>query len=549
MTFFLCTDSDIHNKREFNWICEEFIYSTGHQVIHSEDTFFDAIIYYGNNFKKNKKLNQFIGNVPILLIPNNNNNNKPNHVKVKNTNFGKIIVDKTINWIYNDNKNITSLEFDLITFLFYYLAEEEYLFNESRDKYGRLTFNLSEKERIELENPIVNMWAHWVDNWLNHELYKNNKIFYKKCLWPNQAKIAISFSHDIDIVNKDFYSYWKTFIYYLINRETSIRNFIFSIFKYFYLRVKGSKSTFNNFQFDNIRNFHKKHKIKATFNIMSSSANLLDNENYLELAKNNINDLIGDGHEIGLHGGYESKSFSNIKVFLKEKEILERYIKRSVVSTRQHYLGFKFNKTFLIHENSGIQIDSTVGYPDKAGFKSCFSHPYQPWLFEEHRKSSLHELPLILMDGTMMSKAYSNLNLDEAKEMFLHYFNTVKKFNGVLTINWHQRIFSEGPYKKWMQLYYFAVDYISNYNVYKATQQDIIKRYKAIKSVNISMQKDTIIIMSPISIDSFSFIISNSLNIKPLEKSGISIIKENENYVIEITKMNANDIVRLTFEN
>ncbi len=550
MTFLLLSDNNISNIDEFHWLFIELLTSMGHQIVCSEEFYFDAIIYYGNNYYNNNLLDNLCNTLPVLIIPLGKINSIFD-VKMVNSNFGNIIIDSGLdaNNIYKNIKGITKLSFDLVYFLFYYLAEEEYKYNKSRDKYERLTFEISKKKRIELENPIVSMWGLWIDNWLSNQSIKYNTPFYKKCIWPHQAKIAISFSHDVDIVNKNFYRYWRTFIYYLLNKETSISNFLYSILKDIYSKVVKGKSIYNNYQFSRIRSFHKTNNIKATFNIISSNSGVLDNENYIEKAKDDILKLIEDKHEIGLHGGYESKSYLNEKIFIAEKKLLQKIIGNKVISNRQHYLGFKFDKTFLIHEKAQIKSDSSTAYPDQAGFKSGFASPYQPWTFKESRKVNIYELPLILMDGTLLSKAYSNTRIDNAKTKFIDFFNIIESFNGVLTINWHQRIFSEGPYKKWMQLYYFIVEYINQRNVYVATQKNIIKRYKEIKSINIILKDNLLILTTPTQINSFSFIINYPYKLKTSKRSDILIRKKEGYYMVEINEMKANEEIILQIEN
>jgi len=543
--FLLYSDRATSEKMKFYWLIEEIITSIGHQVTINETLNFDAVIFYGEitlSFTKIFKA------YPILNIPLETMNRGP--IKTVDTKYGEVVFFESIkaDKVSHLSENVTYLSFDLINFLFYYLSEEEYYHNHQRDNYSRLTFELSQKSISEIEQPIVNMWGKWIDKWLIDSLLNIDKPYFKKCHWPNQAEIAISFSHDVDIVNKDFFNYWRTFVFYLINRETTIKNFIFVFVRHIYLIVIKGKSIYNNYQFNRIKKFHKKNKIRATFNIISSKAGLLDNKNYLELAKNDIKELIEEGHEIGLHGGFESKSYSIENTFIQEKKMLVKEIGYEVLSSRQHYLGFDINKTFLIQEKAGIEVDTSVGYPDVAGFKSGYTHPYHPWLIKKKRKSNLYELPLILMDGTLMSKTYSNLSLSDAKKRFIFFFKIIKKYNGVLTVNWHQRIFSEGPYSDWMKLYYFIVRKANKNITYKATVKEIVSRYETIKSLQLFINKGFIHIQSHTNIISFSFILHLPYRLSKNQNNNVFLEVMKEGYsVIEIPEIKANEIILLPF--
>ncbi len=545
MTFFLATGAEIKNKNEFYWLYEQLLSSIGHDYTKDENHSFDAIIYYGNSPEENMSKSVLDIHCPSLYIPFES---LSIHKAILNkTEYGEVIANASFtgDQPFIRDKLKTYISFDLTQFLFSYLSEREYLDNSNRDRFGRLTYELSSKKDIEVENPILNMWAHWIDNWLSSNLKIGDKLYYRKNIWPNQAEMAISFSHDVDIVNKSYYRYWRTYLYSLKKGETSLLGFFQSFAKDLYSKLLKGVTPFVNFQFSRILEFHEKHKIKATFNIIASNEGGLDNEDYLTLAQDDIRRLMDEKHEIGLHGGFQSRSYRDETVYLAEKLRLESIFNIKVVSNRQHYLGYEHDKTFSILEKGEIKYDSTIAYPDRAGFKVCFASPYQPWISSQKRNAKLYELPLIIMDGTLFSKAYSNFNLKDAKAKFDYLFTTVLKYHGVLTINWHQRIFSGGPYDSWMKLYHYAVDLTNKHNIYKDTQKAILERYQIIKNVKISVSNASISISSPKELNSFSFRISKNVIARLPSKHGSIFKDEYGNDVIEIEKIMANEVVEI----
>ncbi len=149
------------------------------------------------------------------------------------------------------------------------------------------------------------------------------------------------------------------------------------------------------------------------------------------------------------------------------------------------------------------------------------------------------------MDGTLLSKSYANMSITDAKNKFKRFFEIVQKYNGVLTINWHQRIFSEGPYKEWMELYYFMVKYINTHKTFKATQKDILNRYRLVNKVKISLRNDMLIVSSPVEIDSFSFKLNKPGMLKNTNNPDVFTISEKYDTIVEIKKILADEEISI----
>jgi hypothetical protein len=118
-------------------------------------------------------------------------------------------------------------------------------------------------------------------------------------------------------------------------------------------------------------------------------------------------DLIKDsGMTIGLHGSYYS--FNNSDTLNREKELLESIYCKPIISGRQHYLRFEIRDTIRVWQRCFLEQDSTLGYSDVFGFRCGTCHEYNLYDFENDTTSSVKELPMILMDLTIMREMKEN---------------------------------------------------------------------------------------------------------------------------------------------
>jgi peptidoglycan/xylan/chitin deacetylase (PgdA/CDA1 family) len=146
-----------------------------------------------------------------------------------------------------------------------------------------------------------------------------------------------------------------------------------------------------------------------------------------------IRDLVAGGWEIGLHGSYHS--YLDQAMLGRERERLEKILGYPVPGIRQHYLRLEIPETWRIHARLGFVYDSTLGYSDQVGFRweTCFPfYPIDPLTGE---KIPVLQVPLAIMDGPLMRC------LDPWSEA-LRLIDSVEVAGGVLTLDWHQRVFN-----------------------------------------------------------------------------------------------------------
>ncbi len=151
------------------------------------------------------------------------------------------------------------------------------------------------------------------------------------------------------------------------------------------------------------------------------------------------------GSEVGIHGGFGSHLDASL---LKTEAGRFPF---PITGGRFHYLNFDMTCTFDILESLGLSYDSTLGFAEKSGFRNGIAFPFLPYNIREDRPYPLLEIPLIAMDTTFRRYQYSAMA--EILPEVLTIFNEVEKFNGCLTILWHNAYFSPYKFAGWKDIY------------------------------------------------------------------------------------------------
>jgi Family of unknown function (DUF7033) len=148
------------------------------------------------------------------------------------------------------------------------------------------------------------------------------------------------------------------------------------------------------------------------------------------------------GVELGVHPGYAT--YRSPEKLRREIHILKRVLGNQPLGGRQHYLRWR-PRTWIDWENCGLAYDSSVGYAEHVGFRAGTCVPYRPWLFPLNRQADLFEIPLLVMDRTLLG--YMKLSQEKARETVKDLLDRCRAVGGVLTIVWHNNSLLDPPYR------------------------------------------------------------------------------------------------------
>jgi hypothetical protein len=136
--------------------------------------------------------------------------------------------------------------------------------------------------------------------------------------------------------------------------------------------------------------------------------------------------------ELGVHPGYDT--FRAPEKLRREIQILREAVGDGPLGGRQHYLRW-CPETWIHWETCGLAYDSSVCFAEQIGFRAGTCIPYRPWLFALNRAAELLEIPLLVMDRTLVN--YMKLTHEQTVEAVRDCVARCRAVGGVFTLLWH----------------------------------------------------------------------------------------------------------------
>jgi hypothetical protein len=136
--------------------------------------------------------------------------------------------------------------------------------------------------------------------------------------------------------------------------------------------------------------------------------------------------------ENGVHPGYAT--YRCVEVLRSEVDLVRGVVGEDCIGGRQHYLRW-CPETWVDWEKTGLAYDSTLGYSEQVGFRAGTCVPYRPWLLSLDREADLLEIPLIVMDVTLLESM--ELEEDELLRTVQRLIGKCAAIGGVFTLLFH----------------------------------------------------------------------------------------------------------------
>ena len=335
------------------------------------------------------------------------------------------------------------VNFDILGISFLLLSRYEEKLTGHRDRFGRFCYEDSLCCKYELSDiPIVDEYAMLLRKFVQ-ESFANFVVVRRE---PKFIP-----THDIDFLFR-FPSFGK-----------AVKTIAGDLFKRKSLRMScKSLSAYMK----SLRNFRQDPYVSAVYELLKVSVeNKLDSQFYFKPLRSKdfdstynilspkprecIKDLLSQGASVGLHGSLYS--FADKVIFTIEKSRFEGVSGCEVAAVRQHFLRFDVRKTPQIWQECGIRSDSTLGFPEREGFRCGTCHPYPLYDIVNDRVLDVFEHPLIVMDTTLFQ--YRKLSESEAFDSVRKLYDRCVAVEGDFVMLWHNTTMF-GELKSWYENVY-----------------------------------------------------------------------------------------------
>jgi hypothetical protein len=173
-----------------------------------------------------------------------------------------------------------------------------------------------------------------------------------------------------------------------------------------------------------------------------------------------VETLLEHGGEVGLHGSYRSAEDSALLRDERDTlaEVMYVYTAIGVAGHRYHYLRADPHRNLRPLAELGFRYDTTLGFPDAAGFRAGIAHPFRPWDFEREEPLDLIEIPLAAMDATLAEARYLALSARAAWPRLERLLDWAAAHGGGFALLWHPDRFDPATSAGWDRLYYHVLD-------------------------------------------------------------------------------------------
>ena len=330
--------------------------------------------------------------------------------------------------------------FDIFAASFYLLSRyEEYLPHE-KDSYGRFahTASLAFRENF-LQQPLVNIWLVEFKKAL---LHKFPAITFKHVEFKNML------TYDIDIA----YSYlYKGFIRTVGGFARSVLKADWpAIEERWEVLAKEKTDPYDCYEW--LDALHLYCRVRPYFFFLVAKKQRGYDKNIPTNAKpfKELIEYYAAAYDVGIHPSWQSGD--DLSLLKEETEWLEVVAERSVISSRQHYIRFTFPHTFRALIDAGIRKDFSMGYGSINGFRASACSSF-PWFdLEKNETTGLMLYPFCFMDANSFYE--QKQSPDQSYKELMHYYDTVKRLNGLVITIWHNHILgTDKQFKGWKEMF------------------------------------------------------------------------------------------------
>ena len=368
----------------------------------------------------------------------------------------QFIVEDDIPIIYGNKKLETKNDelktifcgIDIFASSFFMLTRWEEYVNKNRDSHDRFSANesLAYKQGF-LDRPIVNEYVEMLKNMLL-ELGLIQKLKTRNY----QLFVSCDVDQPYDCTVENLKNLIRVCSGDILKRK-SIKEFAKRVRRYIFNKF-GNYKYDENYTFDWYMDMCEKAGTKAAFYFIPTS---IEKQNgCYELQDKKIQNLIkyidSRGHEIGVHGSYQTykdKEKAKLQKNMLNDTLSSLGISQKVVGNRQHYLRWDSSITPMVLEYAGFLYDTTGSYADRPGFRYGVCYEFSMFDILNRKKLSLKQRPLIVMECTIIDDMYMGLGYsEEALQVMKDLKQKCFKYNGNFSLLWHNSHFKTREDKK-----------------------------------------------------------------------------------------------------
>jgi hypothetical protein len=344
------------------------------------------------------------------------------------------------------------IHFDILAGVFFFLSRIEEAIDGAVDSFGRFPQEelLCAREGFQGE-PVVNGYMEILKETLLQAAARSGICLVRKLEWPGGERLCVSLTHDVDRLAR-----W---------RGRSILKGLLAGRARCVIRSLIDVKRDPWWNLESIQAAERAAGVRSSFFFFADRGGSRGGRYDVLALKDELEDLVRGGWEIGLHGSYDS--MVDLQRLEGERERLGQALSGQVTGVRQHYLRIKVPLSVGFMEDTGFGYDASLGFSDRVGFRASTCLPFRLYDFANRRPFRLLEIPITVMDGALPGTP------DATREVMKRLLGTVSGKSGLFSLIWHQRSFTEEDFPGLGSLYGWFLEEAGNHHPYFATHEDV----------------------------------------------------------------------------
>jgi len=222
-----------------------------------------------------------------------------------------------------------------------------------------------------------------------------------------------------------------------------------------------------------------KRGVTSTFYVIPSHTHRLDGKHpgtYRRRIPAALDMLRRGRREVGLHGNDADRgSADSLRL---DRDDLSRRSEADISGIRYHYLRCLYHETLRIVEDAGFTYDTSLAFAEHEGFRCGASFPFHPYHLDEERPLRLLELPLAIMDTSLVGPRYRALDAAGAERACRDLLSRVRAGGGGVAILWHNDRFDRRSAQGYDDVYWRLVEWAQAEGGLVTSAGDIVRRWQ-----------------------------------------------------------------------
>ncbi len=218
-------------------------------------------------------------------------------------------------------------------------------------------------------------------------------------------------------------------------------------------RLRGSYFTGEPFaSMRGLMDLAERHSLSSRFYFMGPSRNPMDSPYALTMRgtlRRIAAEIRARGHIIGFHPGFGTPRDAD--EWLQQKRGLEAVIDAPALEGRQHVLGYDAGETPDIWEAAGMELDTSLAFPEVTGFRAGTCRPFPAYSLRKRCTLNLRHLCTAIMDFGLFGGRYRELSPPAALGEARRAADACKRFGGTLVILYHSGQVADRPLARFFE--------------------------------------------------------------------------------------------------